>query len=141
VVDSDSRDAVTSSFFQTIGMSIDQGRAFTGDDARQQLAVAVINRRMADAFWPAGSAVGQRFRFGHERDDAWYTVVGVTANLSNWDLSGVPQPTAYVPLERGAAGSPTLVVRTSVDPSALLRAVRDTVATIDPALDLRGPSS
>jgi hypothetical protein len=65
--------------------------------ALRSLAFAVVNRRLADYLWPGEDAVGRRIRPGSD-SAALHTVIGVSRNISNWDISGVPLPTAYVPL-------------------------------------------
>jgi putative ABC transport system permease protein len=90
----------------------------------------VINRRAADLLWPGRNAVGERIRL--DTDSAIvHTVVGVARNISNWDISGVPLPTAYVPLDTRAQARRVLIVRTTDDAAAVMAPVREIVASFD----------
>jgi predicted permease len=133
------RDAVSPSFFDVLPLPLVRGRAFTGEESRGRLPVAVISRRLGDVFWPDSDPIGKRLRFSAGRDVDWYTVVGVAADLSSWDISGRPQPIVYVPYGRGAADSPTFLLRTAGDPASLLNPVRAALAPFDGEFDVKGP--
>ena len=105
---------ITSDFFNVLGVPIVQGRALTDAEARSLAPVAVINRRMAQRLWADESAIGQRFR--PIDSDTWFTVVGVSESILNWDISDRPQPTAYVPIPHVPDGEPRLFLRTAGDP-------------------------
>jgi predicted permease len=117
-------------FFAAIGMALEAGRPFTADEARSRQGVAVLNRRAADLLWPGQDPVGRRFRFENE-PAVVRTVIGVARNISNWDISGRPQPTAYVPIPDVSQARRVLIVRSTGDPSGLASPVRAIVASFD----------
>ena len=92
------RNGVTAGFFGTLGIGFDVGRPFTAAEERSGLPVAVVNRRMANQLWPGQTAIGKQFRFVNDTSPKSYTVIGVSNNISNWDVGNRPLPTAYVPL-------------------------------------------
>ena len=70
---------VSAGYFDTLGAALLQGRTFTTADTRESPRVAIVSEAMALRFWPAGTAVGRRFRLG-EWDGSEYEIVGVSAD-------------------------------------------------------------
>jgi predicted permease len=62
-------------FFAAAGIRVADGRDFLDDDVE---GAAIVSEEFARTHWPAGSAVGARFRVG---EAAWRTVVGVVADI------------------------------------------------------------
>jgi predicted permease len=123
------RNGVSAGFFETMGIAFDAGRPFTASEARAAEPVVVVNRRLADLLWPRQDAVGKRIRL--DGSPAVLAVVGVARNISNWDVSGRPLPTAYLPLTNPPASARVLVVRTTSEATSALAGVRDVVASVD----------
>lgn len=68
---------VMGNYFSTMGIALRRGRAFTeADNSRVQL-VAIVNRQLAEHYWPGQDPVGKRIRWGMlETPTPWMTVVG-----------------------------------------------------------------
>lgn len=66
---------VDAAFLGTLGFRMAAGRGFHEGEPPEHV---VITDRLASALWPAGSAVGQRFRTA--LDAPWLTVIGVVAS-------------------------------------------------------------
>ena len=49
-------------YFETIGVPIVEGRAFTNADRPDTPRVAIVNETLARRYWPGQSAVGKTFR-------------------------------------------------------------------------------
>jgi predicted lysophospholipase L1 biosynthesis ABC-type transport system permease subunit len=92
---------------------------------------------MAARVWPAGDALGQRFRLAADTTGVWFTVVGISRDIANWDLSDRPMPSAYLPFPHATDSEPRLIVRASGDPAAVAATVRDAVQAADPLLTLK----
>ena len=71
-------------------------------------------------------------RLGRGSPDLW-TIVGVVADVSNYDTVSPPEPEVYVPLAQQPTREVTVVVRAQRDPSALVGTARAAVAALDPA--------
>jgi hypothetical protein len=125
---------VTSQFFDVLGVPVVQGRALSEAEARTTAPIAVINRRMAERLWPGESAVGRRFR--PTARDLWFTVVGVSENILNWDLSDRPLPTAYIPFPHVADRDPRLLFRTAGEPAAAAAALRAAIYDAAPSIPI-----
>lgn len=134
---------VTDGYFEAMGMRLVEGRWFTENDNRSIAPVAVVNRTMADAYWPGGRAVGSRYRLGMNPNRPWITVVGVVEDVRHNDVLEEPRREMYVPhaqwnatTNSGARRTMALVVRTAGDPLALVPAVRNVVRSHDPGVPL-----
>ena len=110
----DLRTAVNAEYLRTLAVPIIAGRPFTEADVSGAQRVVLISQRLAETWWPDGTAVGQRIAFpGSERDtDPWRTVVGVVADV-RWQGPASEGTTLYVPLAQhvGAIDAMTLIVR------------------------------
>lgn len=116
------RAAIGPTFFETLGVPLRAGRAFTDQDGGAG-PIAIVNETLGGHLWPGGSPVGKRVWI---RETA-YDVVGVVADYRNsafqnrdWD------PKVYVPFpDRGNdVKSVRFLVRSSGDAVAVARALR-----------------
>ncbi len=125
---------VSPGYFETMGIPLRRGRAFTDADRDGAPMVAVINETMARQMWPDQEPIGRRFRcFG---EDWVIEVVGIAADAKYATLGEPPQRFFYFPLLQHPAPLVTLHVRTKDDPDAATGAVRSTVQALDPAMPL-----
>ncbi len=121
---------VTAEYFETIGIPILRGRGFEARDNEDGGLVVAVSESMARAFWRGQNPVGQRLRFG---DANWRTVVGVVGDVRHEGLGAMPAPAMYVPYGQipNVEAHPTLVLRTSVEPGSVARALRMAVSAVD----------
>lgn len=130
----DLRTAVNADYLRTLEVSIIAGRPFTEADVSGAQRVVLISQRLAETWWPDGTAVGQRIAFpGSERDaDPWRTVVGVVADV-RWQGPASEGTTLYVPLAQhvGSIDAMTLVVRSSGDPTLVADSLQAVTASLD----------
>jgi len=125
-------DAVTPDFFRTLGVPLEDGRLFTAQDGAQSLPVVIINRTMARRFWPEGSAVGKRFKFGRPQSTApWLTVAGVVGDMRRQGLQTGARSETFFALPQRPRRGMHLVVRTAGDPLGLAAAVRAEIRALD----------
>ena len=62
---------------QALGIRLLRGRAFTESDKAGSQLVAIVNRKMAERYWPGEDPIGKRLRRGMpETATPWMTVVG-----------------------------------------------------------------
>ncbi|HET7694757.1 MAG TPA: ABC transporter permease [Vicinamibacterales bacterium] len=124
-------------YFKTMEIPLKQGRLFTAEDTRETPRVAVIDERMAQALWPAGDALGKRFRTGGidaAPDVPWITVVGVVGSIKQDALDADSRMAVYFPQMQLTPRGITIVARTAGDPSAAAPAVRRELHDMDPNL-------
>lgn len=86
--------AVTTGYFETLGIPILEGRDFVDTEGAQK--VAVISESMATKYWPDRSAIGRQFATDVSQDPAdILTVIGVVPDVQR-GLSRRRAPTAYL---------------------------------------------
>lgn len=94
----------------------------------------LINRAMAEKFWPGESAIGKRFGQGNDRSQ-WWEVAGVIGDIRSYGLAQRSPYEFYRSLDQGARSAQTVVIRAvSDDPSSVIPAAKEIVRSLDPAL-------
>jgi putative ABC transport system permease protein len=125
-------DRAQPNYFQTMGVQLLRGRAFTAQDTRENPRVAIVNETFVKRYFPNDDPVGKRFTFGGGGPNArWITIVGVVRDTKR---QGVDQPVrieSWMPLAQMPSGSMDVVLRTTGDPLALSNAVREAVWSLD----------
>lgn len=131
-----SRIPVTPGFWQTIGAPLIAGRTFSADEAVDpQARVVLVNRHLAETFWPGSEAVGRELRIARPDGVESFRVIGVAPDLVYEELGEVTtQSRMNVFSPYGAAGWRTmaLLVRSSSDPASLAGPARQAIRRIDP---------
>jgi predicted permease len=126
--------AVSPEFFQTMGIPILRGRAFTAQDSQRaggksNRYTAIINESMAKKFWPGEDPIGHTIHFGDGPEDPRWEIVGVCGDVVS-GLDREPEPAYFVPF----SGWHTFyaVVATTGRPEALSIAVLRVIGSLDP---------
>jgi putative ABC transport system permease protein len=119
---------VTPDYFQTMQIPLREGRACTAGDRPDGPRVAIVNRHLADQFWPGASAVGQTVAV---KDGAPATVVGVVGDTQLYSLAEPPKPQIYFCYAQSPFRFATLVARTAVEPLSVAEAVKAAIWSID----------
>ena len=124
------RQTVNPEIFSVLRIPLMDGRLLASSDGANSPAVAVVSRAFAERYWPNGSAVGQRIRFG-AGDAPWITIVGVVGDIQlNW-FESVPGAVVYSPYTQVPARSTKVLVRTVGDPAEYRTPVRHVLAQLD----------
>ena len=131
--------SVTPGYFDVMRIALRRGRLFAPTDVAGAPGVAIVNEAMVRRFFPAGNAVGQRFRFYGQ--DAPLEIVGIVADNEFGSVGEPPRPCVYVPLDQGDMGQVWLEVWTSGHTQAALGTVRSVVQGLDRDLPLTGLST
>ncbi len=125
---------ISPGYFETMGISLLQGRHLSNSDNESALRVAIVNRTMATRFWPEG-AIGRRLKVGAlDSPNQWMTIVGIVADVRQKGLDADAEPQLYVPYRqdhRGFIAPSEVVIRSNLDAAALAPALRREVRAID----------
>jgi putative ABC transport system permease protein len=128
---------ITPTLFETMGIRLLKGRAFTDQDRAGGQMVAIVSDRMARRLWPDEHPIGQRIRIARP-DRPWLTVVGIAADVSDSHDPGVPLETWYLPYDQQAdtpaAEHVYIMVRSHGDPLTMVPSVQRAIARVDPTL-------
>jgi putative ABC transport system permease protein len=120
-------------YFKALGIPLLQGRLLDSRDYDTSGAV-LVNRAMAEKFWPGQDPIGRRFGQGTDRSQ-WWEVVGVVGDVRSFGLAGRTPYEFYQPLERAGRSAQTVVLRAATDdPASLVPTARAIVRALDPAL-------
>ncbi len=113
--------AAGAGYFETMGIPIEAGRGIGDQDRPGSVEVVVVNRTMANKYWPGQNPLGKRFRFfGREPVE----VVGVARDIKYNNPGEDPQPYAYLPLAQYYVTRLNIVARTQADPGPVLLATQ-----------------
>jgi putative ABC transport system permease protein len=125
-------------YFTTLGIPVLSGRDFTVSDTVDVPGVAIINKAMAQEYWPGKNPIGKRIEHVGAHDQT-FIVVGAVGNIAPSDIREAPGPVVYVPIAQGYSMFPwqpdvNILARTTGDPRTLIPAVRAAVAHVNPDL-------
>jgi putative ABC transport system permease protein len=126
---------VTRDYFATLGARLREGRFFDASDRRSGSPAAVVNETFANLHFPGRSAIGARFKYGQLNEKGyWYTIAGVVKEVREVSMAEEPRPVVYrLHDQTDQVGSlpSSFVVRTALDPSSIVPAVRQAVWSVD----------
>jgi putative ABC transport system permease protein len=123
---------VSPDYFQTMRIPLLSGRHYDARDGADGQKVTIVNQAFANRFFPNGDALGKRVSFGCEESEGLCrTIVGVVGNIRQESITDEIIPEIYVPFAQTRVNGVTLLVRTTSDPLALARSVRNEVLAID----------
>ena len=117
--------------FKTMGIQLVRGRTFTDRDREGQPKVVVINETAARTIFGSEDPIGQKIGLGQGGFNNGAEVIGIVRDVR---YRAVEQPAAadmYVPLLQSWRGNGILFVRSSLDPAALIPAVRREIQLLD----------
>jgi putative ABC transport system permease protein len=129
--------AVQPNYFQTMGIKLLRGRAFTEQDTRDSQNVGIVNETFVNRYFPNEDPIGKRFTFGDTAgpDTQWITIVGVVRDTRRQGLDKPVRIESWLPHAQGFEQQPLLsmevALRTTGDPLALSRAAREAVWSLD----------
>ncbi len=144
--------AVAGGYTDVMRTPLLHGRSLTRTDVDRRELNIVVNKVVADAYFPGQDAIGKRVRASVPPNTGlptppWWTIVGVVANTPTTALAEAPVGLVYQPMS--IAGGPDIprealmgpdvtgmsyVVRSTVPSSSLVSAVRRAVDEVDPNL-------
>ena len=121
-------------YFGTLEIPIVEGRGLSDGDNATALKVAVVNRTLAERFFPDGHAVGARIRLGPNPKAPWRTIVGIVGDVHHDGPDSPVDPEAFLPAAQDVNTDMQLAVRVDGDPEALVGAIREAVHEADPTV-------
>jgi len=147
---SEAQTYVASDYFQTMGIPLLRGRYLNDSDTVTSPLVIVVNRTLAERYWPGVDPVGKRIMWGTRENNElpWLTVVGEVADTKQGALDSKTMAQVYEPLsqraysfgpknvkEFGVVGrSMRVVVRTATDPRLMEGSITRAIWSLDPQL-------
>jgi len=132
---------VTPNYFSTVRIPVLQGRDFNPSDTASAPLVVVINKTMAQRWWPNENPIGQRITFDFVPDERPREVVGVVGDVRLNQTQTQPGPIAYLPHVQQSQrwlgpswdyrSAMYFILRTNGSTTGIASAVRSAVAEVD----------
>jgi macrolide transport system ATP-binding/permease protein len=117
-------------FFKTINATMLKGRYFSESDDSGRPPVAIINKALAEKYFPAQDPLGKRI--GNIDLSVVREIVGVVNNVRDGSLDEDIWPALYVPFKQAPVSGYSLVVRSSQNNESLLPLLVAAIHQLDP---------
>jgi predicted permease len=114
-------------YFRTIGTPVLSGREFTAADRFGEPWVLVVNKTLAERYFPDEDAVGKTLMLGAIPAQ----IVGVVGDIRQRAMETPAEPVVYIHNLQNSRVKTTLVIRTQGPPLALVPQVRDAIWSVD----------
>jgi len=129
--------AVSPDFLSTIHARLLAGRFLSENDDGSKPLVSVINKTLAEKYFPGEDPVGKKYGDTQLSPKSIREIVGVVDDVRDGSLDAALWPAEYVPFKQNTDTAFYAVIRTSGDDRALLPALVSAVHQVDPALGTR----
>lgn len=116
-------------FFATMRIPILRGRVFTGHDSADAAKVIVINKTLAERYFPDRDPIGQHLRILDQNMVA--QIIGVVGDVKQFSPEDTPAPQIYGSLAQNPFIFTSVAVRTTGDPGQFMNAIRRAVWRVD----------
>ena len=137
-------------YFAAQGIPIIRGRAFSPADRADSPLVVIVNRTLAERYWPGQDPIGKRIHFGGKATVVpWLTIVGEIGDIKQGTADQVTGPQCYQPasqLTRSFASymppdtltgdGGIIVLRSTLPPAQMAGSLRAVLRSLDPQLPL-----
>jgi putative ABC transport system permease protein len=128
--------AISPELFDTIGVSLIEGRTFTDVEMQNpDVDIVVINQELAQRLWGGASPLNRRVGFRSADNVLWLRVVGVAPNVHYEEVgedTDQSRLNVYVPYARGGSRQMSMLLRAETSPQALIAPVRDVLRRTAP---------
>ncbi|HVS65042.1 MAG TPA: ABC transporter permease [Thermoanaerobaculia bacterium] len=123
--------SASAGYFETLEVTVIEGRSFDLRDTPATPRVAVVSRSFVDRYWPGESALGKRLRTATKTP---IEVVGVVEDYKVRSVGEAPQPYVHFARDQVTDGFGILHFRTAGPAVAALEAVRRRLVEMEPDL-------
>jgi putative ABC transport system permease protein len=141
----------TEGYFPTLGLQLLHGRLLSQNDVDSRRYVAVVNETLARKYFGAEDPIGQKIKFEvldrpfvDGPHNTYFEIVGVIADFKTRPerTEYILRPEAFLPASVAGFGYPLhIVVKTALDPHALLKSVQREIWAVDPQVALSASGS
>ncbi len=134
---------VSPNYFYTMGIPLLNGRELVTSDSARTPLVGVINRKMAQKYWPDENPIGQTISASRcfevstpkgshvQCNPQELMIVGIVGDVP-FGLDAPAYPELFIPYTQWPANEMALVLRTASEPPALIPAVKKEIWQVDP---------
>jgi macrolide transport system ATP-binding/permease protein len=123
--------AVSPDYFTTLQAKLLRGRTFTDAEDMNKPRVVVINKTIAERYFPGEDPVGRRFGDPDLKPDSLKEIIGVVDDIREGPLDSEIWPAYYYSLNQDPDTGYAVVVRTSHPEQSVMPTVADAIRRID----------
>ncbi|HLJ39967.1 MAG TPA: ABC transporter permease [Candidatus Acidoferrales bacterium] len=135
-------ESISANYFRTLHLPLLRGREFTDSDRTNAQRVAIINRSMAERYWPGEDALGKHIKRGQpDSKYPWMTIVGIVADAKYNPYLSTANNAVYAPYAQDAKMTASFLLRTKGDPLSFIPAVRAKIRAVDPEQPIYEPKT
>jgi putative ABC transport system permease protein len=134
---------VTPAYFETFGIRIDRGRAFTEEDTAGSVRVAIVSEKFVKECLSGRDPLTEIVNAGQPLVGAMqpgppvaWQIVGVSHDVRNRGIRNEDLPEMYVPFSQSPWPWAVMAVRTAGDPASLSKSIAGIVRSMDPDLPM-----
>ena len=131
---------ISPNYFATMGIPMVSGDGLPELTDSITNASAIVNRTLAEKYFPGEDPVGRRIRLGSGQGP-WIPIVGVVGDVRQVGLADPPREEMYLSYRAVSPQEMSMVVRTASDPERLGAAVTAAIRAVDPEQPVFGVMS
>jgi predicted permease len=129
---------VSPNYFAVAGIPLVRGRFLTEQDSLASVQAVVIDRTLANRYWPKEDPIGREVVLGAPPDNVLFpkgTIVGIVGDVRQLGLDSDPPGMIYVPHRvMPMWNNFAVMLRTTLPPETIARSAREQIRQMDPAL-------
>ena len=125
-------------YFGVLGLKLERGRLLSDVEVNAARKVAVVNQALVKKYFGDEDPLGRMVRMKvletlpeSPVKDALFEIVGVVSDAKNQGIKDPPVPEFFVPYTVTGIGDRGILVRTSIDPAAMIDPVRHAIWSVD----------
>ncbi|HEX8029774.1 MAG TPA: ABC transporter permease [Vicinamibacterales bacterium] len=122
----------TPGYFATLGLPLRAGREFSAQDSLDAPRVIIVNESLARTAWQGQDPVGRTLILDYQGAPSARQVVGVVRDARYKGPRSDPAPEIFIPHAQNPYLVMNVVVRTTVDPTAMAWSARAQALKVDP---------
>lgn len=128
---------VSSGYFGTLQARLLRGRYFRKFEDASKPLVAIVNRTLANRYFPGEDPVGKQI-YNDWQPQQVMQIVGLVDDIREGALEGAMSPALYVPYDQSPVAWFAVLVRTSPTEASLFPSITTTIHGIDPFISVSG---
>jgi macrolide transport system ATP-binding/permease protein len=132
---------INPALFSTLRAKLLRGRYFTENDDASKPGVVIINRALAEKYFPGEDPIDKKIADFDLAPKSICEVVGVVDDVKDGALDSEIWPAAYYPFRQAPTEGFSLVVRTSRNEGALLPSIVTAVHEVNPGIGVEGEAT
>jgi predicted permease len=135
---------VSAEYFAVLRIPLIEGQVWNQAESRDGAHLAVVNRTLAQRYFPNDDAIGHSVKVTQIEDrppeilsvpnlsNSWLQIIGVVEDVLDEGLRRPISPAVYIPYTLSMGRFTQILVRSNVPPMTLLPAVQKQIAKVDP---------